>query len=269
MQFIEKFEKRARQINSLLCIGLDPDMTQLPSRFLQDPQPQLAFNQWIIRQAAAFAAAFKPNSAFYEARGAQGMRELQLTCQLLREEYPDIPIILDAKRADIGHTNQGYCQLAFEELQVDALTLQPYLGAEALAPFLAYHEKGCIILCKTSNPGSAELQDLKMAAGLPLWQWVAQRVAQEWNQANNCLLVVGATYPAEIQQVRKLVGEMTLLVPGIGTQGGDIEATVKAGLNQQGLGLIINASRAILFAPDPAKAAKELRDQINRYRPKL
>jgi orotidine-5'-phosphate decarboxylase len=266
MNFIEKFEKRARQSNSLLCVGLDADLSQLPKRFLQEQQPQFAFNQWIIQQAAAFAAAFKANSAFYEAKGAAGIEELRLTCQFLRESYPDIPIILDAKRADIGNTNQAYLQFAFDQLQVDAITLQPYLGAEALAPFLDRKDKGCIILCKTSNPGSAELQDQRLATGEKLWQWLAKQVAQEWNQNQNCLLVVGATYPEELQQVRQIVAEMTLLVPGVGAQGADLEKTLQAGLNSQGLGLIINASRSIIFAAQPAEAAEKLRDQINHYR---
>ena len=265
-KFIDKYNRRVDQANSLLCVGLDADLEQLPARFREQEQPQFAFNQWIIEQTHDFVSAYKPNSAFYEARGEAGWRELQLTMDYLHKHHPEIPVILDAKRADIGNTNQGYVTAIFDQLGMDAVTLHPYLGAEALAPFLEREDKGCIILCKTSNPSSGELQDLLLPDGQKIWQHVAAQVAAKWNQRGNCLLVVGATYPEEMRQVREMVGEMTFLVPGIGAQGGDVEATVTAGLNSECKGMIINSARGIIFAADPQKAAKELRDEINRWR---
>lgn len=268
MKFIDKYNQRVDQVDSLLCVGLDANLEQLPARFREQAQPQFVFNQWIIEQTHPFVSAYKPNSAFYEARGAAGWQELQLTMDYLHQQHPEIPVILDAKRADIGNTNQGYVTAIFDQLGMDAVTLHPYLGMAALAPFLERSDKGCIILCKTSNPDSGELQDLPVADGQLLWQLVAQQVASKWNRLGNCLLVVGATYPEELAQVRKLTGEMTFLVPGIGAQGGDVAATVKAGLNSAGKGLIINSARGIIFADDPAVAARELREEINLYRKK-
>ena len=170
------------------------------------------------------------------------------------------------KRADISSTNIGYVSAIFDRLGFDAVTLHPYLGYEALVPFLDRTDKACIILCRTSNPGSGELQNLDVN-GKPLWQIIAEKVKNEWNVHNNCMLVVGATYPDELRIVRALVEDMTLLVPGIGVQGGDVEAIMQAGLNRYGLGMIINASRSIIFSGEsPATAARNLRDAINHYR---
>ncbi|MFW5748247.1 MAG: orotidine-5'-phosphate decarboxylase, partial [Chloroflexota bacterium] len=227
--------------------------------------PQFAFNRWIIEQTHAVASAYKPNTAFYEARGAQGWHELRLTIDYLRAEYPDILTICDAKRGDIGSTNNGYARAIFDDLGFDAVTLHPYTGAEALAPFLNRADRACIILCRTSNPGSAEFQAL-MVDGRPLWLHITQHVRDHWNKAGNCMLVAGATYPDELRQIRELVGDMPLLVPGIGAQGGDIEATVRAGQTADGLGLIINASRSIIFSENPGRVAADLRDAINRCR---
>jgi orotidine-5'-phosphate decarboxylase len=267
MTAIEKYERRVDATNSLLCVGLDSHMERIPPRFSQeDPDtPQFAFNRWIIEQTHSFTSAYKPNMAFYEAAGEPGIRALRMTMDYLRENHADILTICDAKRADIGSTSEAYAQAIFDEMGFDAVTLQPYLGKEALEPFLGRADKGCIILCRTSNPGAGELQDL-LVEGKPLWQVVAERVQKNWNENGNCMLVVGATYPEELAQVRRLVGEMTLLVPGIGTQGGDIKQVTQAGANQAGGGIIMNMSRGIIFAENPAEAAREIRDEINRFR---
>jgi orotidine-5'-phosphate decarboxylase len=188
-----------------------------------------------------------------------------MTVEYLREKYPQVVTVCDAKRADIGNTNHGYVSAIFDDLGFDAVTLHPYLGREALEPFLARKDKACIVLCRTSNPGAGEFQDLHVE-GRPLWQAVAQKVSREWNVNGNCMLVVGATYPDEMLVVREIAPEMTLLVPGIGAQGGDVEAVVSAGLDSNGKGLMISASRSVLFSDNPAAAARALRDEINAAR---
>ncbi|NWG16968.1 MAG: orotidine-5'-phosphate decarboxylase [Chloroflexi bacterium] len=265
MSIITRYNTRADAVNSLLCVGLDSQIERLPKSFRQDDLPQFSFNRWIIEQTAEYAAAFKANIAFYEACGQQGLHELHLTIDYLRQHYPDIFTICDAKRADIGSTNQAYAQAIFDQMGFDAITLHPYLGREALEPFLSRADKGCIVLCRTSNPGAREFQDLE-TGGKPLWLVVAEQVSREWDVKHNCMLVVGATYPEEMRRIRQAVGEMTFLVPGIGAQGGDIEATIHAGLNASGKGLIVNASRSIIFAGNPAEAARSLRDDINAHR---
>lgn len=262
---IEKYDQRAERADSLLCVGLDSDYDSLPERFKNEELPQFAFNRWIIEQTHACTSAYKPNIAFYEARGIEGMRALEATQGYLHEHHPDILTICDAKRADISSTNRGYVTAIFDHLDFDAVTLNPYLGGEALAPFLAREDKACILLCRTSNRGAGEFQDLAVD-GKPLWYLVAEHVSQMWNTRGNCMLVAGATYPDELHRIRALVGEMTLLVPGIGTQGGDIEQAMLAGMNSQGRGMIVNASRAVIFADDPASAARALRDTMNHYR---
>lgn len=276
----EKYNQRAQKINSLLCVGLDPDFGKLPEKFKGMENPQFEFNKWIIDQTAEFAAAFKPNVASYEARGREGWEELRMTALYLQENCPDIFTICDAKRADIGYTSELYAQSILDNLDFDAVTLHPYLGLDAIKPFLDRKDKVSIILCRTSNPGAKELQDLEFTSSLPsppegeglrergkkLWQIVAQKVSSDWNYNHNCMLVVGATYPAELGEVRNIVGEMTLLVPGVGTQGGSVEAVIKAGLNSQKRGLIINSSKGIIFSEDPKAEAKKLKDEINKFR---
>lgn len=262
---VEKYNARARRVNSLVCVGLDSDFDRLPARFKDSENPQFAFNRWIIEQTHAYTAAYKPNIAFYEARGEVGLHDLKLTIDYLRAEHPDIFTICDAKRGDIGSTNEGYVQAIFDALGFDAVTLHPFLGGEALHPFLSRADRCSIILCRTSNHGSGEFQSLAFD-GKPLWQVIAESVRDRWNTNGNCMLVMGATYPEELRQVRAIVPEMTLLVPGIGVQGGSVEQTVRFGLNRHGLGLVINSSRGVIFADDPALAARELRDVINAYR---
>jgi orotidine-5'-phosphate decarboxylase len=185
--------------------------------------------------------------------------------EYLCHHHPDILTICDAKRGDMDSTSVGYVAEIFDWLGFDAVTLNPYLGRDSLQPFLDRAEKGCIILCRTSNPDSGELQSL-LVDDKPLWQIVAEKVHGEWNSSGNCMLVTGATYPDELRQVRAIVGDMTLLVPGIGAQGGSVEAVLKAGLNSDGKGLIINAARSVIFADNPGAEARKLNDEINRYR---
>jgi orotidine-5'-phosphate decarboxylase len=202
--------------------------------------------------------------------------QLEEICTYLRQKYPQIPIVLDAKRGDIGATAEQYAREAFERYDADAVTVNPYMGFDSVAPYLEWKDRGAIVLCRTSNPGGSDLQFLAVE-GKPLYQHVAQLVADKWNTNGQCALVVGATFPAELSQVRKIVGDMPLLVPGIGAQGGDIEATVKAGKTANGTGMMINSSRAIMYAKPNEKAgedfaqaarrvAVETRDAINRFR---
>lgn len=272
MTFQKKLNVVIKKNNSLVCVGLDSDYTKIPQHLKHRKNPIFEFNKTIIDVTADFVCAYKLNSAFYEAEGLSGLLQLKFTIHYLQKKYPQIPIILDAKRGDVGSSNIGYVKFAFDFLGVDAVTLHPYLGKEALLPFLERKDKGCIILCRTSNPGAGELQDIKVK-GVSIYRYIATRVAKKWNKNNNCMLVVGATYPKELAEVRKIVGDMTFLVPGIGAQGGTLEKTVKAGLNSKKAGMIINSSRGIIFASsgkDFAEKAREetvkLRDIINHYR---
>lgn len=259
--------------DSLFCVGLDPNIDKLPESVKSLPKPFYEFNKAIIDATAEHVCAYKPNSAFYEAKGAAGIEELKLTCDYIRQNHPEIPIILDFKRGDIGNTNDHYTAFAFDYLQVDAITVQPYQGKKAIQPFLDRADKGIIVLCRTSNEGSGEFQDMIVDGG-KLYTHVAKHVKADWNSNNNCLLVVGATYPEELQEIRSIVGpEMVFLVPGVGAQGGDIEATLKAGLNEDNKGLVINASRSIIYADNSKNfastagiKAKAVKDEINKYR---
>ncbi len=256
MTFLQKLDKAVAKNNSLLCVGLDPKEI-----------PLFSFCKTIIDLTHDLVCSYKPNSAFFEAYGAEGISELKKTCDYIREAYPEIAIILDFKRGDIGSTNEGYVKYAFDYLQVDAVTVHPYLGQEAMQTFLDRKDKGIIVLCKTSNKGSDEFQNITLENKLPVYKHVANQVKNVWNRNGNCLMVIGATYPAELEEVRKMVGEdMTLLIPGIGAQGGDVEKTVKAGLNSKKKGIVVNSSRGIIFADDPRAEAMKLRDEINKYR---
>ncbi len=276
MPFIARLEAGWRRDN-FVCVGLDADYDQLPE-VIKAGRPVddalFHFNREIIDATHDLVCAYKPNAAFYEAQGEAGLRALISTVRYIREMYAHIPVILDAKRADIGSTNLGYVQSAFDYLGVDAITVHPYLGREALAPFLARKEKGIIVLVKTSNPGAGEFQDVLVGPQQePLYTIVARHVAQEWNSNGNCAIVVGATYPDELRRARALVGDMPILIPGIGAQGGEVAATVRAGQDSRGWGMIISASRSIIFASrgtdfaEAARAATEqLRAEINQCR---
>lgn len=269
---MQKSDNIIEKNNSLVCIGLDSDIEMIPEHLRELDFPQFEFNKEIIKATHDLVCAYKPNTAFYEARGEQGIKELKMTCDYLQENYPDIFIILDAKRADIGNTNQGYLKFAYDYLNVDAITLHPYLGQEALQPFLDREDKAAIILCRTSNKGAGEFQDLK-SNSKKIFEIVAKKVVNDWNDNNNCMMVIGATYPDELAQVRKISGDMTFLIPGIGAQGGDVAKTVKAGINNHKSGMIINSSRGIIFASskdDFARIAREetliLKNEINNHR---
>ncbi len=269
--YISKLARAWQQNNSLLCVGLDPDLAKLPVEFQSAQDGIFEFCRAIIDATAPFACSFKPQIAYFAALRAEP--QLEAICAYLRDNYPHLPIILDAKRGDIGATAEQYAREAFERYGADAVTVNPYMGFDSIAPYLEWQDKGCIVLCRTSNPGGSDLQFLSVD-GKPLYQHVADLVANKWNRHGQCSLVVGATVPQEIASVRQIVGDMPLLVPGIGAQGGDIAATVAAGKTAAG-GMMINSSRAILFAKAQAgedfaaaaqRVAQQTRDDINLYR---
>lgn len=258
-KFYKKLEKGWKK-NKFLCIGLDSDYEKLPKSIKGKPADRVfKFNKSIIDKTHDIALAYKPNSAFYEALGVEGQTALEKTVKYIKKNYPEIIIILDAKRADIGNTNSGYTKAAYDLLDVDAITLHPYLGREAIQTFLDYKDKGSIILVKTSNPGASEFQDLMIANKQPFYLTLAKKIAKDWNENNNIAMVVGATYPDEIKKVRKAVGDIPFLIPGIGKQGGDIEKTVKAAQDSRGWGMIINSSRDIIFASSESDFAASAR----------
>jgi orotidine-5'-phosphate decarboxylase len=246
-----------------LVVGLDPDPGRIPESLAPGGDPverAIEFNRRIVEATAGLACAYKPNAAFYEMLGTDGFRALAETIAASRRSAPDTVVILDAKRADIGSTNAGYVAAAFEQLGADAVTVHPYLGGEALAPFLERGEKLVFVLARTSNPGAGEFQDL-LFDGVPLYRQVARAVARDWNAAGNCGLVVGATYPEELCAVREDVpAEMPILIPGVGAQGGDVAAAVTANRDAGSSAFLIAASRSILYASagdDFAEAARD------------
>ena len=273
-EFIAKLE-RLWDRGNFVCVGLDSDWELIPQHLkkLGRREGQFRFNKEIIDSTHELVCAYKPNIAFYE-DDSEGQLALRKTVDYIHYNYPDIPVIGDIKRADIGNTNRGYVQAAFYLYQFDAATINPYLGKEALAPFLARKDKGIIVLVKTSNPGAGEFQDLPVGDTKdPLYQVVARNVAKYWNDNGNCAIVVGATYSRELGEVRAIVGDMPILIPGIGAQGGEVETTVTAGKDSRGRGMIVNSSRGIIFASkgeDFAEAARNatenLREEINKYR---
>ncbi len=258
---IAKYNARVAATGSMVCVGLDPEAARIPEHFRITSELGLfGFNRYVIEQTAPYAAAYKCNTAFYEAFGSRGWAELERTTEFLREHVPDALLICDAKRADIGNTNRGYVQGIFDAMGFDAITLHPYLGERALQPFLERADKASIILCRTSNDGGDELQELAHD-GSPLWLSVARNVTERWNANGNCMLVVGAQHTHAMKAIREFAPQIPLLVPGVGAQGGEAAAVVRAGLSPDGSGLIINSSRGILFSGDPERAARELRDE--------
>lgn len=248
-----------------LCVGLDPDYEKIPASVKTGDIAKdiVTFNKAIIDATKGVAAAYKPNTAFYEAYGAEGIKALEQTTAYIHAVAPDTVLIIDAKRADIGNTNIGYAKFVFDILQGDAVTVQPYMGGEALQPFFDSKEKGIIVLCRTSNPSAAEIQELEVN-GTPLYQHVATLAVEKWNAHGNCALVIGATVPDEITAVREIVGEMPFLIPGIGAQGGDLEKTVQAAMNNKKTGFLISASRSILFASSGETFATAARTEAMR-----
>ena len=270
MHFMSALAAAWRDRNSLLCVGLDPDPAKFPAHLQGRPDAIFEFCKAIVDATADTVCCFKPQIAYFAARRAED--QLEALIAHIHEKHPGTPVILDAKRGDIGSTAEQYAVEAFERFKADAITVNPYMGRDSVEPYLAYPDKGVILLCRTSNPGGSDLQFLDVG-GERLFERVARLVAKEWNASGNCSLVVGATFPAEIARVREITGNLPLLVPGIGAQGGDVEATVKAGRTSAGTGLMINSSRAILyagkgedFADQARRAAIETRDAINRFR---
>lgn len=284
-----------------VCVGLDSDVWQIPkesipnSKYLTAAQLVLFFNRRIVDATYDLVCAYKPNVAFYEKLGDEGSHALRETVAHIHRVAPDVPVILDAKRADIGNTNKGYVAMAFDFLQADAITVNPYLGAEALQPFLAQADKGIIVLCCTSNSGAGEFQDLIVSPSyeeerrwnlpsgprgeqeptrMPLYQYVAYRVSREWNKNGNCALVVGATYPEKLREVRVIIGDMPILLPAVGFQQKDIPLEVQVkqvvsnGADSRKRGMIINSASGIIFAPDPREATLQLHYLINQCREK-
>ncbi len=261
--FFTFLEKRIADCSSLLCIGLDPHLSDLPT---PSAEGALRFCLDLVKRTAPYAAAFKPNAAFFEQFGAPGwdvLRQvIEAVCDQSRRQGSLIPVILDAKRGDIASTAEAYARSAFQTLGAHAVTLSPYLGRDSVEPFLGDPQKGIFLLCKTSNPGARDLQDLLLGeAGEPLYIAVA-RLARLWNTRNNVGLVVGATQPDAMAAVRAAAPELWILAPGIGAQGGDLQAVLRLGLRADGKGLLLPVSRSISRAADPGKAAAEMRDAI-------
>ncbi|MFD0912481.1 orotidine-5'-phosphate decarboxylase [Methylophilus luteus] len=286
MSFIQQLQAAWQSSDSLLCIGLDPDLERFPQAVASGNDSIFSFNRAIIDATHDLVCAYKPQIAYFSALGAE--RQLEQTITYIKSTYPHIPVILDAKRGDIGSTAVQYAREAFVRYQVDAVTVNPYMGFDSVQPFLEYQDKGVIILCKTSNSGAAQLQEVELQAqaqevqaqqsgqkGEPVYEYIARLVAEKWNFNHNCLLVMGATWPQQVARVRSIVGDMPFLVPGAGAQGGDIASIVQAGQTAQGNGLIISASRSILYASakhDFAEAARTqaaaLKNAINQHRTK-
>jgi orotidine-5'-phosphate decarboxylase len=270
VNFIDKLQARWRSADSLLCVGLDPDPTRLPAPLRDRDDALYAFCAAIAEATAPFACAFKPQIAYFASARAEG--QLERLIAHLRRAHPEVPVVLDAKRGDIGATAEHYAREVFERYDADAVTVSPFMGYDSIEPFIAHAGRGVFVLCRTSNAGGDELQMLDVA-GEPLYARIARLAATQWNRSGQLGLVVGATYPAELARVRRHCGELPLLVPGIGAQGGDIAACVRGGQTAGGTGMLINSSRAILyasagedFAAAAAAVARRTRDDINRYR---
>ena len=270
MTFIESLSAAWAKNNSLLCVGLDPDPAKFPAHLKGKPDAIFEFCKSIADATADLACCFKPQIAYFAANRAED--QLQDLIAHIHAKHPGVPVILDAKRGDIGSTAEQYAVEAFERFKADALTVNPYMGKDSVDPYLAYADKGVILLCRTSNPGGSDLQFLDVG-GKKLYEHVAELVATKWNTTGQCALVVGATFPGEIARVREIVGDLPLLVPGIGAQGGDVAAVLREGADTQGTGLVISSSRAILHASagadfaDAARAAAQAqRDAINAAR---
>jgi orotidine-5'-phosphate decarboxylase len=255
MAFVDKLLAASRTNKSLLCIGLDPDPDLMPDVSIFE------FNQAIITATSDLVCAYKPNLAFYEAQGVEGMEALLETIECIPEH---IPVIGDAKRGDIGNTAKAYAKGLFDIFGFDAVTINPYLGFDSIDPFLKYTDKGIFILCRTSNPGAKDFQDFANSDGIHLYELVARK-ASEWNIHENIGLVVGATYPDELKEIRQICPTMPLLIPGVGSQGGDLTQAIKDGVDVHGEKAIINVSRQVLYASrnsDFAEAARRTAQEL-------
>lgn len=268
--FMDRLRDRWHGADTLVCVGLDPEPAKFPARFAHDPDAIFHFCRDIVDATAPYVCAFKPQIAHFAAAHAE--EALRMLILHIGFRYPDIPVILDSKRGDIGSTAQHYAAEAFDRYGADAVTVNPYLGRDSVQPFLDRADKGVVVLCRTSNPGAGDLQDM-VIGGRPLYQHVAEKIARDWNDNDNCALVVGATWPDQLREVRAIVGDVPFLVPGIGAQGGDVQAVVSNARTADGTGLVVSSSRAILYASNgddyaeaAAHAARSLRDEINRWR---
>ncbi len=262
--FFEDLAKRQAALDTLLCVGLDPDLSKLPERYLAGADPIVTFCKDVIDATCDLVGCFKPQFAHFAA--AEALPALMEVIAYCHDK--NVPVILDAKRGDVGSTSSFYAREAFDVYGADAVTVNPYLGGDSLEPFLEREDKGVILLCRTSNPGGADLQNLKLASGVEVYEQIASMAANEWNDNENVGLVVGATRPEELKRIRTIVGEMTLLLPGIGAQGGDISASLAAGA---GGGLIVSSSRAVLYPEGGEMAAvraeaKKTRLSLNQHR---
>lgn len=267
--FRELLEARWEE-GKFLCVGLDSDLEKIPESVRKENTRAtiVAFNRAIVEATKDVVCAYKPNPAFYEARGDEGWAALRETIMYIHEIASDVPVILDAKRGDIAHTNEQYVESAFDHLQADAITVQPYLGSEPLKPFFDRADKGIIVLCHTSNPGAAEIQEL-MVKNVPLYQYIARRATEDWNTNGNCCVMVGATYPEQLSEVRRIVGDMPILLAGIGPQNGELEKSAKEGRDSRGKGLIVNASRSVIFASSGADFAEVARKKATELHGQL
>ncbi|HEV7489629.1 MAG TPA: orotidine-5'-phosphate decarboxylase [Rhodanobacteraceae bacterium] len=270
MTFIETLKQAWQRNDSLVCVGLDPEPSRFPEHLRGRPDAIFEFCRAIVDTTADLVCCFKPQFAHFAAHRAENALERLIAH--IHSAHRGVPVILDAKRGDIGSTARFYAEEAFDRYGADAVTVNPYLGHDALEPFLSRADKGVVILCRTSNAGARDIQDLNVGAD-KLYQHVARKVAREWNANGNCMLVVGATYPAELAEVRAIVGDMPLLIPGVGAQGGDIEAVVRHGATAEQAGLVVSSSRGILYAangPDFDEAARtatqDLRQALNVHR---
>jgi orotidine-5'-phosphate decarboxylase len=268
--FAERLAQAQHLSGSLVCVGLDPDPAKLPPELAGDASPLYAFDRRVVDATCDMAAAYKPQIAFYSALGAE--EQLVASIRYIRQRAPTALVILDAKRGDIGNTAEAYAREAFERYGADAVTVNPYMGEDAVRPFLARKDRGVLLLCRTSNSGARDFQDLRFD-GLPLYRHVARHAADRWNEHGNLMLVVGATVPREMAELREAHPQMPFLVPGIGAQGGDLEATLAAGLDERGFGLLISASRSIIYAGGGSAsairaAASQLHGDINKERAK-
>lgn len=260
MNFKQKLEASIAQNNSLLCIGLDTDFERLPQAVKKHHEPLLEFNKNIIDATHDVVCCYKLQIAYYASLGIPGLQAAIQTIHHIHSNYPAIPLILDAKRADIGDTSKKYAEEAFDVFEADAVTVNPYLGKDSLLPFLERREKGIIVLCKTSNKGTSDFQDIQ-SDGIPLYLHIAKQVSL-WNEEfANCLLVVGATWPEEMAKIREVAPEMFFLVPGIGAQGGDLEKILTAGLRKDKSGLLIHSARGIIYASAEADFAEKARQE--------
>lgn len=271
MSFFNDLHQRWFHHNTLVCVGFDPDPDRIPAHFGQGKAAILAWAQTIVDQTADLCCAYKPQIAHFAALGAEDV--LLDIIAYIRTHAPGVPVILDSKRGDIGSTAERYAREAFERFAADAVTINPYLGVDSIAPFTQYHDKGVIVLCRTSNESAMELQNLRLENGRTLYQQVAYQAAGQWNEHGNLGLVVGATWPKEMSEIRAIVGDMPFLVPGLGAQGGDAAEVMRRGKTADGAGLIISSSRAIIFASQGEDFAEQVRQatlklhgQINELR---